>query len=158
MRILITIDNMTTLVLNKKASFDFEILEKFEAGIELRGFEVKALRIKRGALAGARVIVRGEEAYVVGMDIPPYQASNTPKGYDSQRTRRLLLKKSELKYLTGKGEERGLTIIPIRVYSKGRHVKLEIAIARGKKKEDKRQKTKERESKRKIERSLKQQA
>lgn len=149
---------MTTLVLNKKASFDFEILEKFEAGMELRGFEVKALRIKRGALAGARVIVRGEEAYVVGMDIPPYQASNTPKGYDSQRTRRLLLKKSELKYLTGKGEERGLTIIPIRVYSKGRHVKLEIAIARGKKKEDKRQKIKERESKRKIERSLKQQA
>lgn len=146
---------MTTLIQNKKASFDFEILEKFEAGMELRGFEVKALRIKRGALAGARVIVRGEEAYVVGMDIPPYQASNTPKGYDSQRTRRLLLKKSELKYLTGKGEERGLTIIPIRVYSKGRHVKLEIAIARGKKKEDKREKIKERESKRKIERELK---
>ncbi|PIR69433.1 MAG: SsrA-binding protein [Candidatus Niyogibacteria bacterium CG10_big_fil_rev_8_21_14_0_10_46_36] len=146
---------MTLLVQNKRASFDYEILEKFEAGMELRGFEAKSLRIGRGALAGARVIIRGEEAYIVGMDIPPYQAANTPKGHESDRTRRLLLKKSEIKYLIGKGEEKGLTIIPIRVYTKGQRVKLEIAIARGKKKGDKREKIKQRESKRKIERTLK---
>lgn len=147
---------MTTLLHNKKASFDFEIFEKFEAGIELRGFEVKALRLGRGSIIGARVIIRGNEAFVVGMDIPPYQTANTPKNYERDRTRKLLLKKSEIKYLIGKGEERGLTIIPIHVYTKGRVLKMEIAIARAKKKHDKREKIKERESKRKIERSLKQ--
>lgn len=146
---------MSQLVENKKAYFDYEILEKFEAGVELRGFEVKALRLKRGSLLGARVIVRGGEAFVVGMDIPPYQATNTPKDYESDRTRRLLLKKSEIKYLTGKGEEKGLTIIPIRVYTKGQRIKMEIGIARGLKKYDKREKIKEREVKRKLWRGMK---
>ena len=146
---------MSTLIENKKAFFDYEILEKFEAGLELKGPEVKALRNKQGSILGARVIIRAGEAFVVGMEIPPYQPLNTPKDYDSQRTRRLLLNKKEIKYLTGKAEERGLTIIPIRVYTKGRRVKTEIAVARGKKKHDKRQKIKEREDKRKIERALK---
>lgn len=146
---------MTRLLHNKKASFDFDVLETFEAGIALHGFEVKSLRLGRGKIIGARVIIRGGEAFIVGIDIPPYQAANTPKNYESDRTRKLLLKKSEIKYLTGKGEERGLTIIPIRVYTKGRVLKMEIAIARAKKKHDKREKIKERESNRKIERTLK---
>ena len=146
---------MSTLIENKKAFFDYEILEKFEAGLELKGPEVKTLRNKQGSILAARVIIRAGEAFVVGMEIPPYQPLNTPKDYDSQRTRRLLLNKKEIKYLTGKAEERGLTIIPIRVYTKGRRIKIEIAVARGKKKYDKRQKIKEREDKRKIERTLK---
>ena len=146
---------MSTLIENKKAFFDYEILEKFEAGLELKGPEVKALRNKQGSILGARVIIRAGEAFVVGMEIPPYQPLNTPKDYDSQGTRRLLLTKKEIKYLTGKAEERGLTIVPVRVYTKGRRIKTEIAVARGKKKHDKRQKIKEREDKRKIERALK---
>ena len=142
---------------NKKVFFDYEILEKLEAGLELRGFEVKALRNKLGSILGARVIIRGGEAFVVGMEIPPYQPANTPKDYEPQRTRKLLLKKSEIKYLAGKGGERGLTIVPIAARVKGRRIKLEIAVARGKKKYDKREKIKKRESKRKIERELKNQ-
>ena len=146
---------MADLLQNKKVFFDYEILEKFEAGLELRGFGVKALRNKLGSILGSRVIIRGGEAFVVGMEIPPYQAANTPKDYEPQRTRKLLLKKSEIKYLAGKGEERGLTIVPIAARVKGRRIKLEIAVARGKKKYDKREKIKKRESKRKIERELK---
>jgi len=146
---------MSTLIENKKAFFDYEILEKFEAGLELKGFEVKALRSKQGSILGARVILRAEEAYLIGMNLPPYQPLNAPKDYDPQRTRKLLLSKKEIKYLTGKAEERGLTIVPIRVYTKGRRIKTEVAVARGKKKHDKRQKIKEREDKRKIERALK---
>lgn len=149
------VEPMTTLIENKKVFFNYEILEKFEAGLELKGFEVKALRNKQGSILGARVIIRGGEAYLVGMNLPPYQPQNTPKDYDPQRTRRLLLSKKEIKYLTGKGEERGLTIVPTSVYTKGRRIKTEIAIARGKKKYDKRQKIKEREDKRKMERILK---
>ena len=148
---------MADLLQNKKVLFDYEILEKFEAGLELRGFEVKALRNKLGSILGARVIIRGGEAFVVGMEIPPYQPANTPKEYEPQRTRKLLLKKSEIKYLAGKGEKRGLTIVPIAARVKGRRIKLEIAVARGKKKYDKREKIKKRESKRKIERELKNQ-
>ena len=148
---------MADLLQNKKVFFDYEILEKLEAGLELRGFEVKALRNKLGSILGARVIIRGGEAFVVGMEIPPYQPANTPKDYEPQRTRKLLLKKSEIKYLAGKGGERGLTIVPIAARVKGRRIKLEIAVARGKKKYDKREKIKKRESKRKIERELKNQ-
>lgn len=146
---------MADLLQNKKAHFDYEILEKMEAGLELRGFEVKALRNKQGSLLGSRVIIRGGEAYVVGMEIPPYQAANTPKEYEPQRTRKLLLKKSEINYLAGKSEQKGLTIIPTSVYAKTRKIKMEIAVARGKKKYDKRARIKERESKIKIERELK---
>ena len=146
---------MADLIQNKKAYFDYEILEKFEAGMSLRGFEVKSLRNKQGSVLGSRVIIRGGEAFVVGMEIPPYQPANTPKEYEPQRTRKLLLKKNEIKYMLGKGEERGLTIVPIRVYNKGRVIKMEIGIAKGKKKYDKRETIKKRESKRKIERTLK---
>lgn len=146
---------MQALLENKKAYFDYEILEKFNAGIELKGFEVKSLRNKRGSLIGSRVIIRGSEAFVVGMEIPPYQAKNTPKEYDPQRTRKLLLTKKEISYLEGKSRERGLTLIPLKLYNIKGLVKLEFGVAKGKKKYDKREKIKERETKRKIERSLK---
>lgn len=146
---------MPTLLENRRAHFDYEFLEKFEAGIELFGHEVKALKNGRGSLAGARVLIRGGEAFVVGLDIPPYQPGNTPKDYDPARTRRLLVTKREIAYLAGKSAEQGLTLVPISVYTKGNLVKLECTVARGKKEHDKRETIKKREAEREIERTLK---
>ena len=144
-----------SLIENRKAYHDYEILEKFEAGLELKGFEVKALKNGRGSLAGSRVIIRGNEAFIVGMDIPPYQSANTPKNYDSQATRRLLLKKKEIAYLNGKSNEAGLTLISLGIYTKKGFLKLAFAIGRGLKKYDKRARIKEKEVKRKIDREIK---
>lgn len=141
---------------NKKAFFDYKVLEKFEAGIELRGFEVKSLKNRRGALQGSRVLIRGREAFVVGLEIPAYQPKNAPKDYEPQRTRRLLLRKKEIKHLLGKSEEAGLTLIPLTVYNKSKLVKLQFGVCRGLKKQDKREIIKAREAKIKIERTLKQ--
>ena len=146
---------MAVLIQNKKVRFNFELLKTFEAGLELFGSEVKSLRNKKGNLEGSYVVVRGGEAYLVGATIPPYQPANTPKEYDSERTRRLLITKKEIIQLAEAESQKGLTIVPISVYNKGRKLKLQIAIARGKKKFDKREILKERASKRAIERTLK---
>ncbi len=139
---------MATLIDNKKAHFDYEILEKYEAGIELLGFEVKALKNHKGSLEGAYTIVRGGEAFVVNMLISPYQEKNTPSGYEPRRMRRLLLSKMEIADMAGM--EKNLTIVPISVYTKGDRIKLSIAIVRGKKKYDKRETTKKRETDREM--------
>lgn len=144
-----------SLITNKKAHFNYELTETFEAGISLLGQEVKSLKKNQGSILGAHVIVRGGEAYIVGMHIPPYQPNNTPKEYDPDRTRRLLLTKKELGELAGAEAQKGLTIVPISVYSKGRKLKLQIAIARGKKKYDKREALKKRDAEREIARTLK---
>lgn len=143
------------LLENKKAHFNYEVLDKYEAGIELFGLEVKSVKLGRGSLEGARVIVRGDEAFLIGATIQPYQPGNTPKDYVQDRTRRLLLTKRELKELIGKEQERGLTIVPISMYNKGRKIKLEIAVVRGKKKYDKRESIKKRDIERDIGRTLK---
>jgi SsrA-binding protein len=144
-----------SLIENKRAYFDYEILDKFTAGLELFGQEVKSLRLKRGSLEGSRVLIRGGEAYVVNMEIPPYQPNNKPGNYDDRRTRKLLLSEKEITELNNSGSKKGLTIVPISVYNKGRFIKIEIAIAKGKKNFDKRESIKKRESDRDIERSLK---
>jgi SsrA-binding protein len=143
------------LIENKRIGFDYQILEEIEAGLELLGHEVKSLRAGRGSLKGSRVVARGGEAYLVGATIPPYQGPNTPKSYDEERARRLLLSQKEIAHVASAEGEKGLTIVPIKVYNKGSKLKLLIAIARGKKKEDKRQHIREREEKRSIRRSLK---
>lgn len=143
------------LLINKKAFFDYEILEKFEAGISLYGFEVKSLKNKKGSIFGSRVLIRGGEAFVVGLEIPAYQVKNAPKDYDTQRTRRLLLRKKEINYLIGKSNQAGLTLIPVRVYNTRGIVKIAFALARGLKKSDKRERIKLREEKIRIERTLK---
>jgi len=148
---------LMTLLENKKAYFDYEILEKFEAGLELRGGEVKSLRLKQGSLAGSRVIIRGGEAFLVGMSIVPYQPNNisgSPKEGEEQRTVKLLLTKREIDYLSGKAEERGLTITPLKLYNLGKKIKAEIALVRGKKKHEKREKIKKRETERMIRREF----
>lgn len=140
---------------NRKARFDYEILEKFEAGIELLGTEVKSVRGGRMSLEGAFVIVRGGEAYIINSNIPPYQVANTPKDYDPLRNRKLLLTKKEITELAGNEKNKSLTIVPISVYNKNRKIKVEIALVKGKKKYDKRETTKKRETDREIRRTLK---
>jgi len=143
------------LLENKKAFFDYQILEKFEAGIELEGFEVKALRAQKGALSGAYVKIYNNEAWLVGASISPFQEKNTPPGYDKERPRRLLLKKKEINYLLGKSQEKGLTIVPLKLYNKGNLLKIEIGVAKSKKQFDKREIIKKRETEREIQRKLK---
>ena len=148
---------MTDLIKNKKASFNFELLERFEAGVVLLGTEVKALRGGQGKLEGSHVVVRGGEAYLVGASIPAFQKANAPKDYDPERVRKLLLSKKEILELFTESEKKGLTIVPIRWYNSKSNIKLEVAVARGKKKQDKRDSIKSRDTKREIERTLKNQ-
>ncbi len=143
------------VVQNKRIGFDYSILEEIEAGLELYGFEVKSLRAGHGSLKGARVVARGGEAYLVGATIPPFQPKNAPKDYDPERTRRLLLSTKEIAHVASAEGEKGLTIVPIKVYNKGRNLKLLIAIAKGKKQQDKRQSIKARDVSRDIDRTLK---
>ena len=143
------------MIENKKARLNYEILDEYEAGIELLGHEVKSVRGGQGKLEGSHVVIRGGEAYIVGMHIPPYQPSNTPAGYDPARTRRLLLTKRELGALSNQESQKGLTIVPLRVYNKGRNLKVLVAVARGRKKYDKREVLKKRDADREIERTLK---
>lgn len=143
------------LIENKKVYLDYTILEELEAGLQLFGFEVKSLRANRGSLKGARVIARGGEAYLVGASIPAWQIANAPKSYDPERARRLLLNQKEIAHIASAEGEKGLTVVPLKVYNNGRKLKLAIAIARGKKKEDKRHTIRAREEKRRIERTLK---
>jgi len=146
---------MASLAENKKAHFDYEILDRSEAGIELFGYEVKAVRAKHASLDGAHVTVRGGEAYLIGASITPLQPKNAPEGFDDRRNRKLLLKKSEIAELAAKGDQKGLTLVPISMYNKGRTIKVEIAVVRGKRQFDKRETMKKRESDRDIFRDLK---
>ena len=146
---------MANLVENKKAGLNYEWLETDETGLELLGGEVKSLKQKLGSLEGARVLARGGELFLVGMFIPAYQPANTDPAYDPYRTRRLLANKKEIAELANRSNERGLTIIPLSVYNKGRFLKVKIAVARGKKKFDKRESLKKKESKRDLARELK---
>lgn len=145
------------LIDHKKAHFDYEILEKYEAGVELFGFEVKSLKKKQGSLEGAYVIVRGGEVFLVNMSIPSYQENNTPADYDPRRNRRLLMSRKEIAKLADAEDGRGggLTIVPILVYTKGNRIKVSVATVRGKKKYDKRESIKRRESDREISREIK---
>ena len=143
------------LLENRKAKFNYEFLEKLDAGIELLGSEVKSLRANLGSLEGAYVIVRGNEAFLIGAYIPAYQPKNTSHGYDERRNRKLLLTKKEIASLVRAEAKKGLTIVPISVYNRGHKLKVTLAIARGKKKFDKRETIKRRETERDMRRELK---
>jgi SsrA-binding protein len=144
-----------TLVEYKKVFLKYAPIESFSAGIELSGQEVKSLRNKLGSLDGARVVVRGGEAFIVGMTIPPYQIANAKKNYDPERGRRLLLAKKEIAMLADAEAKKGLTIVPIEIYTSGRLVKARIAVVRGKNKTDHREDLKKRDAMRETERVLK---
>ena len=145
---------MNPLPTNKRVTFDFELLETFEAGVVLLGTEVKALRSGQGTLDGSYVVIRGKEAFLLGATIPPYQKPNA-RGYDPERTRKLLLTEKEILELERKSEKQGLTIVPTKWHNIGSKIKLQIAVAKGKKKQDKRESIKAREVKRDIDREMK---
>ncbi len=139
---------------NKKAYFKYKILEKIEAGISLIGQEVKSIKLGRINLTGSYVVVKNEEMYLIGCNVPAYQPKNAPKDYNSERSRKLLLKKSEIKQLIGKTQQKGLTLIPLKVYAKKGIIKIEFGIAKVLKKVDKREKIKKKDSERTIQRAL----
>ncbi|MCK5059610.1 MAG: SsrA-binding protein SmpB [Candidatus Pacebacteria bacterium] len=143
------------LLQNKKVTLNYEILEKMSAGIELFGFEVKAVRSKMGSLDGTHITVRGGEAYLIGVSIPPFQPKNTPEIYNPERNRKLLLTKKELQEISLAEDKKGLTVVPLSMYNVGRKIKVDIAIVRGKKKYDKRETIKKRDTERDIGRTLK---
>lgn len=140
---------------NRKARFNYEILEKYETGIELLGTEVKSVRGGQVSLEGAFVIIRGGEAFIINVNIPPFQPKNAPKDYDPLRNRKLLLTKKEITELADSEKNKSLTIVPISVYNKNRKIKVEIALVKGKKKFDKRETIKRRETDREVRREYK---
>ncbi len=135
---------MKILALNKKATFDYQVLETFEAGIVLFGYEVKTLRFGQANLKGSYISFRSNknnnnEAYLIGAFIPLYKLAGKRDEYNPERPRKILLKKKEINYLVGKKQEKGLTLIPIKVYTNNSFIKLEVAVVKGKKSFDKRE-------------------
>lgn len=146
---------MPIYAVNKKAKFDYEILETFEAGLVLNGIEVKSIRSGSAGLKGAFVTFHKNDALITNFHIPKYKYAGSALNYEPERSRKLLLKRKEINYLRGKSQEKGLTIVPISLYTKGRHIKVEIAVCKGKKKYDKREAIKKRDIKRELSRKIK---
>lgn len=146
---------MTVFIDNRKVLFNYSIEETFEAGIELQGHEVKSIKKGHGNINSAFCIIRGGEAYIIGMKIPPYQPNNTDTTYDQERTRKLLLSKKEIKRMAEKDDIKGLTLVPLSLYSKGPFIKMSVAVAKGKKVFDKRETIKKRDLDREMEREYK---
>lgn len=139
---------------NDKAFYDYEILEKFEAGLKLTGFEVKGVRSNKASIKGSYIKLLRGLPYLVGATISPFQQGNQPEGYDALRNRALLLNKKELEEISQALETKGLTIVPLKIYDKHGIIKLEIAIARGKKIYDKRETIKKRDTDRSTRRAM----
>ncbi|MEX2406224.1 MAG: SsrA-binding protein SmpB, partial [Actinomycetota bacterium] len=142
-----------TVISNRRARHDYEILERYETGIVLTGAEVKSLRGGRGSLAESFARVRGREIWIEGMHIPPYEQAMDKRTYDPIRPRKLLLHRTEIERLIGKTAERGLALIPLRVYFTHGMAKLELGLGRGKRQFEKRQALAEREHEREMQRS-----
>ena len=145
---------MEALAVNRHATFDYEILDTYEAGIELFGFEVKSIKNGHINLTGSFAVIRDEQAWLLNATISPHQPKNAPASYDSGRTRRLLLHKKEIRELIGKTAQKGLTIVPLRVYNKNGRIKILIGLGRHKQKRDKRETIKKRDVTRETRRTL----
>lgn len=141
-----------TIAENRRARFDYEITETYEAGIELHGHEVKSAKGGRLQIAGAHTLIRGGEAWLVNSHIPPYQAANTPPDYEEDRARRLLLSRGEIKELQGALVDKSRRVIPLRAYLKHGLIKLELGLGRARRKSDKREAAKKRTHQREIRR------
>lgn len=140
-----------TIATNRKARHDYHIEETFEAGVSLVGSEVKSLRQGKASLQDAYAMVRGDEVFLLGVNIPPY-AQASIRNHEPTRSRKLLLHRAEIRKLIGKTQERGYTLVPLRLYFKGNKVKAEIALARGKASYDKRETIARREAEREMNR------
>lgn len=147
-----------TIVDNRKAFFDYFIEDRFEAGIVLEGWEVKAIRAGRAQIKEGYVILKKGELYVIGAHISALPEASTHVNPDPVRTRKLLLNRDEIKKLIGKVEQRGYTLVPLNLHFKGGRIKLEIGLAKGKKQHDKRDVEKEKDWKREQEQLMKKRA
>jgi SsrA-binding protein len=147
-------EGQKTVVSNRRARHDFEILERYETGIVLTGAEVKSLRGGRGSLAEAYARVRGDEVWLEGMHIPPYEQAMDKTRWEPTRARKLLLHRKEIDRLIGTTAEKGLTLVPLRVYFAHGLAKVELGLGRGKRQFEKRQAIAEREHRREIEREV----
>jgi len=145
---------MTVFSENKKAGFNYEILEKFEAGMVLFGQEVKSIRTGHINLSGSYVTFNGGEPFLTGVKIPPYQPNNAGADYNEERPKKLLLNKKEIDYLMGRTKTKGFALIPLKIYENNGRIKLEFGLARGKKKFDKKEKIKKRDIDRDTNREL----
>jgi SsrA-binding protein len=143
---------MPDIARNKQAAFKYNLLEKWEAGIQLLGSEVKSLRNGGVQMKDSYATLRDGEVWLQNMHIAPY--AHARDGHEPERPRKLLLKRGEIERLIGKTSEKGLTLIPTRIYWKGRHAKVEIALARGKNVQDKRRYLKEKDARREIDRAI----
>ncbi|MFZ8846918.1 MAG: SsrA-binding protein SmpB [Candidatus Hydrothermia bacterium] len=139
---------------NKKAKTNYEIIETYEAGIELKGSEVKSIKMGKVSFKDSFIIAKRGELYIINMFIAPYEFSTYDR-LDPERPRKLLLHRREIDRIIGKSKERGLTIIPLKIYQKNHLIKLEIALAKGLKKYEKKEKIKERIIEREMKRELK---
>ena len=144
-----------TFARNRKAYYDYEILDKFEAGIVLKGPEIKSIRNSNLSISESRVLINKGEAWLIGCHVAEYKFDSSSDSYDPIRDRKLLLHKNQIDKLGGAKTQKGLTIVPLSVYMKRNYIKVEIALARGKKKFDKRASIKEKDSNRSISRILK---
>ncbi len=139
---------------NRRARFRFSYVETMEAGIELRGSEVKALRQGKAQMSDAYAVVDGGEVWLRNLHIPPYAPASS-QNHEPERPRKLLLHRAEIERLVGKTSQKGLTLIPTRIYFKGGRAKVELALARSKEGRDKRREIAERDARREVERELK---
>lgn len=145
---------MSDYAFNRQAGYDYEFLQKFEAGLVLSGQEVKSIRESHISLRGAFVVLKDEEAWLINANIPAWQPKNAPAGFEATRSRKLLLRKDQIRSLIGQTKQTGLTLVPIRVYNKSGKIKLEFSLAKGKKSFDKRSIIGRRESDRRIRRVM----
>jgi len=139
---------------NKKAGFDYEVLERFQAGMVLFGQEVKSIKTGHINLSGSYVAVRDNEVFLLGVKVPAYQPNNAGGSYNEERQKKLLLNKKEIDYLAGKTKTKGFSLIPLKIYDNNGRIKLEFALAKGKRKFDKKEKIKKRDVQREIAREL----
>lgn len=145
---------MSDYAFNRQAGYDYEFLDKYEAGLVLSGQEVKSIRAGHISLQGAYVVIKNDEVWLLNANIPPYQPNNAPANYDPTRSRKLLLHKNEIRSLIGSSKQTGLTLVPIRVYNSKGKIKIEFTLARGKKTRDKREVIGRREADRRIQRAV----
>jgi SsrA-binding protein len=142
-----------TIATNRRARHDYEVLEAFEAGLALLGSEVKSLRAGRADLKDGYGVIEGGQAWLVGVHVSPYQFARDG-GHDPDRARKLLLHRGEIERIRGKLDQKGLTLIPLRMYFKEGKAKVEVALAKGKAKYDKRETLKRRQAEREMQRAI----
>ena len=145
---------MPLIAKNKRAFFDYEILEKYEAGLVLEGQEVKSIKTGHISINGSFVTLKSSECWLIGATVPPYKMAGRI-GYEPGRSRKLLLHRREIDSLIGQTKQKGLTLVPLEVYTKGGKIKLKFGLARGKKKYEKREMIKKRDVEKAIRMAMK---